>query len=540
MTIWEPPKGADGAIDRRQLFARGAQGAVGAFAAADLLAACGGSSSSASSTATTRAAPKRGGTLTVGQLTSGATESMVPGTDVETYSTRALSLYESLWTAGPDLTPIPILVESAEPNATATRWTIRLRSGVRFHNGQPLTADDLLWSLHTFNDPSQNVNASITRLFLDTANSRKRDALTVEMALHRPIAEIPGVFSSSYYSVIPNGATVADLTAKPNGTGPFKYVPGTFVRGSRSVFVANRDYWMPGLPYIDELIILSSFTDDAARLDALLSGTIDVDLALPFALASRAGTQFKLLSSPSPGFFAFPMRVDVAPFSDVRVRQALRLLVNRPQFVEDVFDGHGTLANDMPNVGAPYYASGLPQRAVQIEQAKSLLKSAGHSDLAVTLDDANEQDGYISSGTLLKQAARSAGATVNLDISPASSWDLPGHWLTFPFSVTAWIAFTNCLTSFYLICLNSNAPYNETHWGTPTADALLFDAIGTVDPSSATDKWLAVQKLQYDEGGYLSWGNQNYIDGLAPNVMGLVPSKAGWCNNFSFRNVWLA
>ena len=539
--VTEPTEAASSSINRRQLLTRGAKG-VAALAAADLLATFGGSTASAAISSTASAAVKRGGTLTVGQITGGSIETLVPGMSLTTVDgTRAFQLYEALWSVGRNLKPVPALAESAEPNATATRWTIRLRPGVHFHDGKPLTADDLMWSIRTWLDPKQNIQSSITDLVVDLPNTRKIDPLTVEIATKRPIADFAGVFASYYYSVLPNGGTVAKLKKKPNGTGPFKYV--SFTPGSRSVMAANPHYWVPGRPYIDTLIIDSSFTDENARLNALLSGALDIDLALPYALASQAGSEFKLLNSRGPGFDAFPMRVDVAPYNDVRVRQALRLLMNRPQFITDVFDGKGTVGNDMPCTGAPYFDTKLPQRTADIEQAKSLLKSAGRSDLTVTLNVGAVQDGFIQAATLFKQAALSAGVKVNVNtLSPSVYYDTTGagHWLSYPFSVTGWIEYTSSLAAFYLATLNKHAPFNETHWGTAATDALLFDAVGEVNPASAAAKWDAVQKLQYNKGGYLLWGNTNYIDGLRPNVMGLLPSEASWCDNSAFLNAWLA
>jgi peptide/nickel transport system substrate-binding protein len=528
-------------ISRRQFLGRGVQGAA-AVAAADLLASCGGSTSaSSSSTSTTAGTPKRGGTLTVGQITGGPVETLYPPLSITAVDgTRAFQLYESLWSVGRNLAPVPALAESAEPNKTATLWTIHVRPGVHFHSGKPLTADDVLYSIQTWTNPKFNSNAAITTQIIDLTKTRTVGPLTVEIATKIPLADFPGVFASYYYSVFPAGSTVAELKQKPDGTGPFKYV--SFTPGRQSVMSANREYWMEGLPYLDTLIINSSFTDETARYNAFLSGDLNINLAMPYTLAKQGGP-FKLLNSRGAAFDAFPMRIDVAPFSDVRVRQAMRLIASRPEFISNVFDGFGTVGNDMPCAGTPYYASSLPQRVADIEQAKSLLKSAGHPNLAVTLNVGAVQDGFTQAAALFKEQATAAGVTVNVNtLSPSVYYNTSGggQWLSYPFSVTGWIEYTSSLASFYLATLSKGAPFNETHWGDAQTDALLFDAMGTVDQAAAADKWLAVQKLQYDQGGYLVWGTTNYVDALKPNVMGLQPSEASWCDNAGFLYAWLA
>src|SRR5436305_6808996 len=106
------------------------------------------------------------------------------------------------------------------------------------------------------------------------------------------------------------------------------------------------------------------------------------------------------------------MRVDQAPFSDVRVRQAMRLIVNRPQMVEQVLSGQGRIANDMYSPFDPFYASSLPQRHQDIEQAKALLKQAGHENLSVTLTTAPVFQGIVQAAQVFAQQASQAGVNV--------------------------------------------------------------------------------------------------------------------------------
>ena len=130
-------------------------------------------------------------------------------------------------------------------------------------------------------------------------------------------------------------------------------------------------------PWVDELFIYD-FADDAAKVNALLAGQVQSIDNLPNYLAGTIEQQgASPLVSETGAWVPFTMRVDVAPFSDVRVRQALRLVVDRQQMIDQALNGFGILGNDMYSPFDPAYADDLPQRVQDIDQAKSLLKQAG-------------------------------------------------------------------------------------------------------------------------------------------------------------------
>ena len=127
--------------------------------------------------------------------------------------------------------------------------------------------------------------------------------------MNLPVGDFPILTAFYGYSVLPDGAKPKQMLAKPVGSGPWKYE--SFKPGARSVFTANKDYWVHDGPYIDELTIDSSFTEESARLNSLLSGQSKVMQAIPFALARRqkdAG-QIKLLEATGTSFQCFAMRV---------------------------------------------------------------------------------------------------------------------------------------------------------------------------------------------------------------------------------------
>lgn len=530
-------------LTRRTLLKVGAVGAVG-LTSAGWLAACGGDDDEGQQTQTGdgEETPKRGGSLVVTMITGGSTETLVPGLSVsEPDIVRAELLYDPLFRLDHDLRAAPALAESAEPNADGTVWTVRLRQGAVWHDGRPVDADDLVYSINAWLDDEQNYSASSLRRLIELTGVRKRDNLTVEVPMQAPVGDFPILTAFYGYSVLPNGAKPDGMLENPVGTGPWKYE--SFQPGARSVFAANRDYWVHNGPYADEITIDSSFTEETARLNSLLSGQSQIMQAMPFALArqQREAGDVNLLEATGTSFQCFAMRTDSGPLRDVRVRQALRLIADRQQFVDQILNGFGEAASDLPCRGAKYFAEEFT-RDRDVEQAMSLLSDAGQEGLTVQLDTSPVLDGLVDAAALFKQQATEAGVNVEVNrIDPGTYFSVtPGRWLSYPFSSSFWVNGTATLALYYLNVLSEEAPYNETAWKNPESDRMLFDAIGTIDEAEAEEKWREVQRLQFEEGGYLVYANQAYIDGLAKEVRGLQPSKASWLSGFELHDAWLA
>ena len=172
------------------------------------------------------------------------------------------------------------------------------------------------------------------------------------------------------------------------------------------------------------------------------------------------------------------MRVDVAPFSDARVRQAMRLLVDRQEMLSELFKGHGTIGNDIFSPWDPAYNHSLPQRRHDPEQAKSLLKQAGHESLSVELVTAPISQGTVNMAQLFAQQAKAAG--VNVQLRQVTSTDFYGpNYLKWPFAQDYWGY------DFYFPQVGQgmlpDSPYNETHWNDPQYNSLYSEGLRTTD-----------------------------------------------------------
>jgi peptide/nickel transport system substrate-binding protein len=544
-------------VTRRRFLVNGAQVGAG-LAGVGLIAACGGSSGSNSSTSSSVAptgaltelpggTPKRGGTFVVGAISNGQEENLFPGTPLNTPDfVRDYSLYNLLFYLGPKITPLlPGLALSAEPNKDATVWTFKLRSDVTWHDGKHFGADDVVYNFkELWSNPANNYASGFLAGLVDFRAVKKLDSLTVQVPLHKAVAQFPTIFAYFDFPVAQNGATPKTTAKHPVGTGPFKYV--SFAPGSQSVFDANPDYWESGKPYVDKLVVDSSFTDNNSIFNALLSGNVNLFPTLPLVTAREqiSAKQVQILASEfAATSYMFLMRVDKGPFADNRVREAFKLLIDRQAMINAAWAGFGTPAYDLLAPGTEYYASDL-KRNRDVEQARSLFKAAGVLGDTFVLPTSDASPGMVESATVLAQQAASAGVKVAVKTTSAATYYTPaGGFLVRPFGQEVDQP-VGSLTSAYLSEYTLTAPYPDTHWGKQAGGAaderLISQAIAATDPSSAKSLWRQCQLQQFNQGGYLVWGNVPYVDAAAKNVRGLKAGAGFSYNNWRLQDGWLA
>jgi len=185
---------------------------------------------------------------------------------------------------------------------------------VSFHNGKPLDADDVIFTLRRIRSRPGTGAAALG--IVDMDGLRKIDARTVRIPLTQPHVLFQDELAQYYMAIVPVGF---DMT-RPVGTGPFRF--GSFQPGKMSSFPRFDQYWRTDQPYVDELVILD-FPSDDTRVQALLNGTVDaIDNLPPNQIADVKAAGASVLVSESGAWNPFTMRVDKPPFNDVRVRQA--------------------------------------------------------------------------------------------------------------------------------------------------------------------------------------------------------------------------
>ena len=234
------------------------------------------------------------------------------------------------------------------------------------------------------------------------------------------------------------------------------------------------------------------------------------------------------------------MRTDVAPFSNVRVRQAFRLIADREQMRDLVFDGRGALGNDLFGIWDPIYDRSLPQRTQDLEQARHLLKQAGHENLTVTLVTADLGAGATKVAQVFAQQAAGAGVTVKLQQVPVSTMFGP-NYLKWAFAQDVWTYAP--YTSTALENSLPGAVFNECHVNDPTFTKLFHELLATTEASRRVTLAHEMQTRQYasDASGYIIPYFLPTINGYASNVNGLEGALTG--NSFgngNLKRLWLS
>ena len=543
------PDGTDRHLDRRTFLRSAAIGGA-MLAGGALLEACGSGSSNSSpgttpgsgtsSSSTSSAPAKKGGNLRVGLTGGSSSDTLNPffGGISAIGTARAQQLYQPLVQLSNEAQTQYVLAEEIVPHGSTSEWYIKLRKGVTFHDGKPFGADDVLYTLRTILNPKKPLGGATVLAPVNLKGLKKIDEHTVSVPMTSPFGSFVDQLASFWYFlyIAPNGWTDKD---KPNGTGPFKYQ--SFTAGQQSVFARNENYWKPGLPLLDTVTIID-FNDPTAVQNALTSGAID-------ATGQLSGAQMKILQqtqgitavpSKTGSIEPFTMRVDMKPFDDVNVRQALRLCIDRPAFINTTLDGFGTVAADVTSPWDPDYDTSL-KREQDNDLAKSLLKKSGHNgDLTVTLNTSLAiNSSALNMATVLKQQAAAVGITININqVSPGSFFG-PNYYTKVAFA-QIYYNYSPYLAQVAQTFLPTS-PYKEVHFNDPTYTNLYAQANKTQSASLRKEILHKMQQIDFTQGGYIIPCFVDSLDAYSSKVSGYQSGKVGEpMGNFNFENYSLS
>jgi peptide/nickel transport system substrate-binding protein len=518
-------------LSRRQMITATA----GVLSVAGLLEACGGSTpkpSGGTTTADASGRPKRGGTLRFGSQGASSTDSPeAQNPIVNPDFARLFQMYTPLVAVDQNFRLQYGLAEEITPNANASEWTFRLRPNVEFHNGKTVSADDVLFSFKRI--IAKKFSGAFLLEPLDLGNAKVMDKRTLRIPTKTPYSTlVQAIASSPYFTVVPIGYDPKN----PVGTGPFKHV--SFTPGQQSVVTRFANYWETGKPYLDE-IITTEYSSEDAQINALQSGAIDItDYLSGASVNTLKQANETVVIQPSGGYCSVTLRVDQAPFSDVRVRQAVKYLMDRELMNRVVYAGLGKVGNDIFGLGDPLSDTSIPQRPHDPERAKSLLKAAGQQGVSVTLVTAPIAQGAVALAQVLAQNASAAGMNVKLQQVSLPNW--VSNYLKWTFSQDFSYA------GYYLgnvpLLTAKDAPFNETKFADPKYNQLYNAALATTDVGKQKQIVAEMQHIDYDQGGLLIPVFSPIIDANNGKVRGLLPgTNMTWAiSNYSWQNLWLA
>jgi peptide/nickel transport system substrate-binding protein len=495
---------------------------MGTVAGAGLLSSCGGNSVSAPAGEPAEGPTRRGGTLRVGALGKRSAVERDPHKVQPNESDYLISclVFEALTVPGSK--PVtPRLMARWEPSADLRRWRFEITAGATFHDGSRVTADDVVWSLRRLRNLP---NGEFRLPGIAASGIRKDTSRSIVIVTDDPNAEIP-------MAVRLQSFVFKEGERRPGtgpGCGPFKLV--SYDDGD--AVLARHRGWHGGDVPLDRIEV-RLFADAEALTTAVLGGQVDVaENVGPLAarLAARDG-DLRIVRRPNDMAMPVAMRVADGPFSDPRVREALRLSVDRPKLIRGALNGYGTVANDVLGTGDPLYVGDdLGQRGRDLDKAAGLLRTAKF-DLSRTYELVTTSDtpGLVESATLFATQLKDAGVRLKV-VRQDSAAFYDKTWLKAPLYTTYWG--TNDSVLFFVgRTMTSKATQNETAWKQPWVDGLYRRALGDRNEQRRADAVAELQRLQYEQGGYVVWGMADGVDIARTTVRGL-PRAGGYGRMF--------
>jgi peptide/nickel transport system substrate-binding protein len=529
---------AAGRLSRRDFVRRGTVVGISVPLLGSILAACGSSGTSSSpSGGSSSAAGAPGAVIKAGIVT--PTGAINPVTVADQGGLDMLGQTgEYLCLSTQTLTLKPVLATSWTPNSKADVWTFKIRPGVKFHNGQALTADDVVYTYQLHTNPKGEANAlSAFGGVLTPAGVKKVDDFTVEFHLSAPNGNFPYLTSSDNYNMIilPKGYDPAKWQSTFLGTGPFKL--GSYTPKSGATFTRNESYW--GKKALPSSTQFTFYDTQNPMILGLTGGTIDVVGQFAVAGAQELLTgSYNIIKLKSSAHRQLSMRNDKAPFTDARVRQAIALTLDRPAIVKALFQGFADVGNDSPF--APVYPStntSVAQRTKDIAKAKSLLAAAGHgSGFSTQLVTENfvEIPQYAQ---IVAQSAKEIGVNIGLKVESSSQYYGKAtfgnsDWLDATMSLVDYghrgvpnVFLTSPLETYN--AKTGTGTWNAAHFANAQYDKLVAQYIAASD--LGTQKTLAgqIETLLLAQTPIIFGYFYNYLTATTKGVTGVYPTAVG-------------
>ena len=448
--------------------------------------------------------PVRGGTYTASMqlqlLDHPARLSWVEGANI------VRQFGEYLTETGPDNVTRPYLCERWEASDDVQTWDLYLRQDVTWNNGDQFTADDVMFTFGQWLD--EDVGSSMLGLLAylrGMQDVEKVDDYHVRLHLQYGDIGVPEHLFH-YPAIVLHRDFEGDIIKQPVGTGAF--LLEEYAEGERAVFKRRTDYWRNGedgqpLPYLDQLIYVS--TDKDAGVAALQGGQVDnvYDPRPSDFLALRDNPNLTVRPVSTSQCLIGRMRVDLEPWDDVRVRNALKMCQDREKILQLAYFGEGDLSIDahMAPVHPAYCIKDIPE--YDPEGAMALMQEYADEKgielpLQVTLATKNDQ-AEPEIAQALKELALAGGFDITLDITEAAGyWD---RWTEVALGITSW---THRPLAVMVLPLayteEAIGNWNETRWTDPEFEEVLREAQGTLDVEARRSLMCDMEDIMQERG----------------------------------------
>lgn len=460
-----------------------------------------GAAAAAFATAADRPAsaqPQRGGHLRVAKGHGSTTDTLDPAKWEHAYmAALGYAVHGRLTENKYDGSLVPELAESWEARPGAAEWRFKIRKGVTFHSGKPLTVDDVVASIN--HHRGEGAVSAAAPLLAPIEDIRTEGDDTVVFILDSGNADFPFILSDYHLPICPAADGGIDWRS---GDGCGSYVLKSFKPGVSVGFERNQNHWRDGVAFFDSGELLS-IVDQNARTTSLISGDVHaidkVDLKAAGLMARDRNVTIQTARGGT--HYVFAMTTTSDPFTDNNVRQALKYAIDREEMVEKILFGYGSVGNDQPI--APnyrYFNSELEQRSYDPDRARWHIEQAGIDRLSVSIHAADAAfNGAVDAGLLFQNSAKAAGIEIDVIRAPNDGY-WSDVWMAQPFVTSAWSSrpTEDVMFSTIYAC---DASWNESRWCNDHFQSLLVDARAELDEDRRRQMYFEMQALVSNEGG---------------------------------------
>ncbi|WP_105385017.1 ABC transporter substrate-binding protein [Neorhizobium alkalisoli] len=479
------------------------------------------------------AAPKSGGHLKAAGWSSSTADTLDPAkASLSTDYVRCCALYNRLTFIDKSGLTKMELAESVE-SADAKVWTVKLRSGVTFHDGKTLSSNDVVYSLKRHLDP--NVGSKVNSIAKQITDVKAVDPLTVAITLANPNADLPTILAMHHFMIVQDGTT--DFS-KGIGTGAFKLE--TFEPGVKSIAVKNPNYFKAQGAHLDSFEYFA-ISDDNARVNALLSGDIQLAASIKPRSMKLVESQpgFVLSQTTSGNYTNLNMRLDLEPGNKADFVAGMKYLINREQIRKSVMRGLAEVANDQPvSPASIYYNQELKPKAFDPEKAKFHFNKAGLVGQSIPIVASDAATASVDMATVLQQAGAEVGMKFDVQRVPSDGY-WSNYWLKAP------VHFGNINPRptpdiLFSLLYASDAPWNESQYKSAKFDKMLVEARGLLDEGKRKQIYGEMQIMIAEEAGTVIPVYLSNVDAISAKLKGLEASPLGGQMGYAFAEyVWL-
>ncbi len=411
----------------------------------------------------------------------------------------ANAVYDYLVDVDENNTITPRLAAEWEIRDEGLTYVFTLEEDVLFHDGSPLTAEDVVWTFNRLREPDSGLPT--TDLYSNIQSLEATGPLEVTFKLKQTNPFFLFDLSDNHALILKKGTN--DAASNFNGTGPFKVTQ--YTPEDRIELTANEDYFLEGQPRLSALEILF-FSDEAAEVDALRSGQVDLitQISTPRFLSLQEEADIHTFSVPTNAFPIVRLRTDQTPGDDPHVIQAIKRAIDREAIFELVQQGYGAIGRDTP-VGPLYsdlYTEDIPIPERDLDAARQLLLQAGYAEglrLELYLPEAQN---FPDLAVVLKEQLKEAGIEVDVLVQPESVYYGGDDWMEAGFGITGWGS--RPYPQFYLeVMLTCDAIWNESRFCDEEFDRWVEVAGTTLDDGERVDAYYEIQRILIERGSII-------------------------------------